>query len=81
LALCIDSTLDMLKKILDVDIKESPEEFEERLSVLTKEQLIAEMLRKKVSFDSHFHSLYIFNLSRNLGISAAMMAVNPTRRM
>jgi hypothetical protein len=41
---------DMLKEILDEDIRESPEEFEQRLSVLTKEQLIAEMLRRKVSF-------------------------------
>ncbi|KAE9981221.1 hypothetical protein EG327_006289 [Venturia inaequalis] len=40
---------DMLKKILGEDIKESPEEFQEWLSALSKEQLIAEMLRKKES--------------------------------
>jgi hypothetical protein len=39
----------MLKKILGEDIKESPEEFQEWLSALSKEQLIAEMLRKKES--------------------------------
>lgn len=39
----------MLKKILGEAIKESPEEFQEWLSALSKEQLIAEMLRKKES--------------------------------
>lgn len=39
----------MLKKILGEDVKESPEEFQEWLSALSKEQLIAEMLRKKES--------------------------------
>lgn len=39
----------MLKKILGEDIKESPEEFQEWLGALSKEQLIAEMLRKKES--------------------------------
>jgi hypothetical protein len=39
----------MLKKILGEDIKESPEEFKEWLGALSKEQLIAKMMRKKVS--------------------------------
>ncbi|KAF2432964.1 hypothetical protein EJ08DRAFT_102665 [Tothia fuscella] len=40
----------MLKEILDQEIKESPEEFKERLGVLSKDELIAEMLRKRVRF-------------------------------
>jgi hypothetical protein len=43
------NSTDMLKQILDEDVRESPEEYEERLSVLTKDQLIAEMMRKKAS--------------------------------
>lgn len=39
----------MLKEILGEDIRESQEEFHEWLSALSKEQLIAEMLRKKES--------------------------------
>lgn len=39
---------DMLKEILHEDIKESPEEFKQRLNILSKDELIAEMLRKKV---------------------------------
>jgi hypothetical protein len=41
--------IDMLKKILGEDIKESPEEFQEWLGALSKDQLIAEMVRKKES--------------------------------
>jgi hypothetical protein len=40
----------MLKEIFGQDIRESAEEFKERLTVLSKEELIAEMLRKKVRF-------------------------------
>jgi hypothetical protein len=40
--------VDMLKQILDKEINESPDEFKERLGALTKDQLIAEMLKKKV---------------------------------
>jgi hypothetical protein len=42
----------MLKKILGEDIKESKEEYKEWLSALSKEQLVAEMLRKKEEGDS-----------------------------
>lgn len=44
-----NSSIDMLKKILGEDIKESPEMFQEWLGALSKEQLIAEMVRKKES--------------------------------
>jgi len=37
----------MLKEILGEDVKETAEELKEWLSALSKEQLIAEMLRKK----------------------------------
>jgi hypothetical protein len=37
----------MLKKILGENIKESPEEFQEWLTALSKEQLISEMLKRK----------------------------------
>lgn len=40
-------SVDMLKKILGEDIKESPEEFQEWLTALSKEQLISEMLKSK----------------------------------
>lgn len=59
--------IDMLKEILKQDIKESAEEFKERLTVLSKEELIAEMLRKKVrtvqnvSFSSPTAVVYVYD--------------------
>lgn len=43
---------DMLKKILGEDVKESKGEYKEWLNALSKEQLIAEMLRRKEDGDS-----------------------------
>jgi hypothetical protein len=52
---------DMLKEILDEDIRELPEEYEERLSVLTKDQLIAEMIRKKVNSAKSVAADHVFS--------------------
>jgi hypothetical protein len=60
-SLYTDHSTDMLKEILDEDVKESPEEYEERLSALTKDQLIAEMMRKKVSFGKAIARYHVFN--------------------
>jgi hypothetical protein len=71
----------MLKEILGEDIEESPEEYHERLSVLTKEQLIAEMMRKKVSQTiSHHHNYSSVNFCRSLDNLAMRTTVDPLPR-